>query len=121
MRTTLAIMISALLLISGPNARPADSAVANFNALTDKFLDFFFPLHPSFATSVGFHQFDPKLEDFTAAGQARLAPGLKEYLAKFEAVDRATLPSGTASGLDWMRAAMRSDARKIEDIEPRRT
>ena len=92
MRTSLAIMISALLLISGPNARPADSAVANFNALTDKFLDFFFPLHPSFATSVGFHQFDTKLEDFTAAGQEELARGLKEYLAKFEAVDRAKLP-----------------------------
>jgi uncharacterized protein (DUF885 family) len=117
MRTTLAIMISALLLISGPNARPADSAVANFNALTDKFLDFFFPLHPSFATSVGFHQFDTKLEDFTAAGQEELARGLKEYLAKFEAVDRAKLPPDTAADLDWMIAAIRGELLEIEDIQ----
>src|SRR5437763_960371 len=117
MRTTLAIMISALLLISGPNARPADSAVANFNALTDKFLDFFFPLHPSFATSVGFHQFDTKLEDFTAAGQEELARGLKEYLAKFEAVDRAKLPQDTAADLDWMIAAIRGELLEIEDIQ----
>jgi len=53
MKTTLVIMISALLLISGPNARPADSALASFNSLVNKFFDFYFPLHPSFATAAG--------------------------------------------------------------------
>src|SRR2546421_11034455 len=107
MRTTLAIMISALLLISGPNARPADSAVANFNALTDKFLDFFFPLHPHFATWVGFHQSDTQLEDFTSPGHEELARGLKEYLAKVEAVDRAKGPQDTAAVLHWVAAPLR--------------
>jgi len=118
MKTTLVIMISALLLISGPNARPADSALASFNSLVNKFFDFYFPLHPSFATAAGFHQFDTKLDDYTAGGQEELARGLKEYLTKFEAVDRAKLPPETAADLDWVIASIRGELLELEDIQP---
>src|ERR1700747_455048 len=101
MRTTLAIFAAALLLISGSEARPGDASVATFNTLVDKFLDFYFPLHPSAATSAGFHQYDATLEDFTAAGQQSLARGLKDYLAQFEALDGSKLPPDAAADLDW--------------------
>ena len=65
-----------------------DSNVASFNALVDKFFDFYFPLHPTAATAAGFHQFDAKLEDYTAAGNEQVTRGLKDYLTKFENVDR---------------------------------
>src|SRR5436189_3711941 len=118
MRTALAIIIGALLLISGPEARPVDSNAANFNSMVDKFFDFYFPLHPSTATAAGFHQFDAKLEDYTAAGQQELARQLKDYLSKFEAVDRAKLPPDTAADLEWIKASIHSELLELEDIQP---
>src|SRR2546430_13124968 len=118
MRTALAIIIGALLLISGPEARPVDSNAANFNALVDRFFDFYFPLHPTAATSAGFHQFDAKLEDYTASGNEQVARSMKEYLAKFESVDRAKLPPDTAADLDWIMASIHSELLEIEDIQP---
>jgi uncharacterized protein (DUF885 family) len=117
MRTTLAIVVSALLLISVSEARPVDSSVANFNALVDKFFNSYLPLHASFATASGFHQFDEKLDDYTAAGQETVARELKDQLAKFEGLDRAKLPPDTASDLDWMIASIRSELLAIEDIQ----
>src|SRR5437016_6646743 len=118
MRTALAIIIAALLLISGPEARPVDSNAANFNALVDKFFDFYFPLHPSAATAAGFHQFDAKLEDYTAAGSEQVTRGLKDYLTKFESVDRAKLSPETAADLDWVMASIRGELLELEDIQP---
>src|SRR5205823_3788914 len=118
MRTTLAAIIAALLLISGPEARPVDSNAANFNALVDKFFDFYFPLHPSAATAAGFHQFDAKLEDYTAAGNEQVTRGLKDYLTKFESVDRTKLSPDTAADLDWVIVSIRGELLELEDIQP---
>lgn len=118
MRTTLATIACTLLLIAaGAMDRSADSGVATFNALVDKFLDFYYPLHPSAATAAGFHQHDSKLEDYTAAGQESLARGLKDYLAKFESADRTKLPPDTAADLDWLIANIRGELLAIEDIQ----
>src|SRR6266704_2068164 len=118
MRTTLAIVIGALLLISGPEARPVDSNAANFNALVDKFFDFYFPLHPSAATAAGFHQCDAKLEDYTAAGNEQVTRGLKEYLTNFESVDRTKLSPDTVADLGWVVASIRGELLELEDIQP---
>src|SRR5438034_5626974 len=83
MRATLRMFSFVLLLTLSSFAHPAASPSAtSFDALADRFFDFYFPLHPSAGSSAGFHQFDAKLDDYTAAGQATLANGLKEYLAK---------------------------------------
>jgi uncharacterized protein (DUF885 family) len=107
-----------LLLTLSSFAHPAASPSAtSFDALVDKFFDFYFPLHPTAGSSAGFHQFDAKLDDYTAAGQATLANGLKEYLAKFEAVDRSTLSLDNAADLDWMIASIHSELLAIDDIQ----
>jgi uncharacterized protein (DUF885 family) len=119
MRTTLAILFFVLLLTSNSPAHPAASgSSAAFDSLLDQFLDFYYPLHPSSATAAGFHQFDSKLEDFTAAGQEEVARGLKNYLAKFQALDGSKLPPDTAADLDWMIANIRGELLEIEDIQP---
>ena len=66
--------------------------VADFNALVDKYFDFYFSFHPSEATGAGFHQYDNKLEDYSAAAHAQQIRGLKDYLSKFEAIDGSKLP-----------------------------
>src|SRR5437773_170894 len=45
--------------------------VTDFNTLVDKYFDFYFSFHPSEATAEGFHQYERKLEDYSAAAYAR--------------------------------------------------
>src|SRR5262249_48291820 len=115
----LAILFFVLLLTANSPAHPAASgSSAAFNSLLDQFLDFYYPLHPSAATAAGFHQFDTKLEDFTAAGQEEIMRGLKNYLAKFQALDGSKLPPDTAADLDWMISNIQGELLEIEDIQP---
>ena len=91
--------------------------VTNFNALVDKYFDFYFSFHPSEATAEGFHQYDQKLEDYSAAAHAQQIRGLKEYLGKFEAVDRSTLSPDTQGDLDWIISSIHAGLLELEDIQ----
>src|SRR5258708_2086238 len=101
MRRTFAIVFSLLLLMSSFPARAWESNAADFEALVDKYFHFYFPLRPSEATQAGFHQYDQRLEDYSAAGQEALTHGLKDYLVRFGEVARSKLPPDTAADLDW--------------------
>ena len=58
-----------------------------FTALADKYFDDAFKLSPCWATSVGFHQYDDQLEDYSAAGFEREAKMNRDYLAKLQALN----------------------------------
>ncbi|MCU1269704.1 MAG: hypothetical protein JWN74_998 [Acidobacteriaceae bacterium] len=91
--------------------------VADFNTLVDQYFDFYFPLHPTEATSAGFHQYDPKLEDYSAAPQDQQIRGLKEFLAKFEAVDGSKLPADTSADREWIISSIHSGLLELENIQ----
>jgi uncharacterized protein (DUF885 family) len=100
-------------------AHPTKSAasVADLNALVDRYFDFYFPLHPTEATATGFHQYDGQLEDYSAAARERQARGLKDFLARFSAVDRSKLPADTAADLDWIISSLNSGLLELNDIQ----
>src|SRR5579864_4640268 len=77
-------------------------AVSDFNTLVDKYFDFYFSFHPTEATAAGLHQYDSKLEDYSAAAQEKQIQTLKDFLAKFEAIDGSKLPADTAADRDWV-------------------
>jgi uncharacterized protein (DUF885 family) len=62
-----------------------------FHELVDAYFDDYFKANPSAATSVGFHQYDNQLEDFSAAVHERARQRLVKYLAEFEAIKPQTL------------------------------
>jgi uncharacterized protein (DUF885 family) len=64
-----------------------------FTALADKYFDDAFKLSPCWATSVGFHQYDDQLEDYSAAGFEREAKMNRDYLAKLQAINADKLNS----------------------------
>jgi uncharacterized protein (DUF885 family) len=92
-------------------------SVTEFNALVDKYFDFYFSFHPTEATSQGFHQYDQKLEDYSAAAHAQQIHGLKEYLTRFEAIDSTKLPLDTAADRDWIISSIHSGLLELEDIQ----
>jgi len=64
-----------------------------FTALADSYFDDVFKLSPSWATNVGFHQYDSNLEDYSAAGFEHDAQLNRAYLAKLQAIDATKLNS----------------------------
>src|ERR1700680_856962 len=91
--------------------------VTDFNLLVDQYFDFYFPFHPTEATSAGFHPYDPKLEDYSAAAHDQQTRGLKEFLAKFEAVDGSKLPADAAADREWIISSIHSGLLELENIQ----
>jgi len=116
MRTIFKFLLPALICFSAACLAATDPA-ADFNSLVDKYFDFHFEFNPTEATQAGFHQYDSKLEDYSAAGRKREIAGLKDYLAKFERLDRSSLPPDTAGDLAWMISAIHSQLLELESIQ----
>ena len=91
--------------------------LADFDALVDKYFDFYFSFHPTDATAAGFHQYDQKLEDYSASVQAQQIRGLKDFLGKFQAVDGVKLPAETAADRDWIMSSIHSELLELENIQ----
>ncbi|HZR66203.1 MAG TPA: DUF885 domain-containing protein [Terriglobales bacterium] len=118
MKKTAAFLTCLFWLFSIPNAGSADTqAVTNFNALVDRYFDFYFSFHPTEGTAAGFHQYDQKLEDFSAAALGKEVAGLKEFLGKFEGVDGATLPADIAADREWVISSIHSNLLELENIQ----
>src|SRR5258708_25314592 len=96
---------------------PKLDTVADFNNLVDKYFDSYFQLNPTNATSAGFHQHDNELEDYSAAGRERETREQKEFLGKFQQVDRSKLPPDTAADLDWVISSIHSELLELENIQ----
>ena len=109
------ILLLASFCILPLSAEP--QTVTDFHTLVDQYFDFYFPFHPSEATSAGFHQYDPKLEDYSAAAHDQQIRGLKEFLAKFEAVDGSKLPADTAADREWITSSIHSGLLELENVQ----
>lgn len=66
-------------------------AQSSYNDLVEAYFNFYLGTAPSLATSLGFHEYDGKFEDFSEATHAADQLKLHEYLKEFQAVDRSNL------------------------------
>jgi uncharacterized protein (DUF885 family) len=119
MKMRIGVVFTALLLVcTVPPVYCADvPAVTGFNTLVDQYFDFYFSFHPTEATAAGFHQYDSKLEDYSAGAQEQQTRGLKDFLAKFEAVDNSKLPADTVADREWIISSIHSNLLELENIQ----
>jgi uncharacterized protein (DUF885 family) len=119
MKMRLGLVFTSLLLVCMvPPAFGADApAVTDFNTLVDQYFDFYFSFRPTEATAAGFHQYDSKLEDYSAVAQEKQIVGLKDYLAKFEALDGTKLPADASADRDWIVSSIHSELLELENIQ----
>src|SRR5205807_5558099 len=80
--TIVLFVLSGAIMTTQTHAKPR-----SFHELVDAYFDDYFRANPSQATSVGFHQYDRQLEDFSLAAHQRNRRKLVEYLAAFQALD----------------------------------
>jgi len=104
------------MTISSANPSNTDP-VASFNTPVDQSFDFYFSFHPTDATAAGFHQYDGKLEDYSAAAHDAQIGGAKEFLSKFGTVDRSKLPPESAADLDWIMSSLHSELLELENVQ----
>jgi len=118
MRTVITIVICLLCFMTISSANPSNTdPVASFNTLVDQSFDFYFSFHPTDATAAGFHQYDAKLEDYSAAAHDAQIGGAKEFLSKFGTVDRSKLPPESAADLDWIMSSLHSELLELENVQ----
>jgi uncharacterized protein (DUF885 family) len=117
-RTTRVCVWLLLWMFSVPAARAASpQPVTDFNALVDKYFDFYFSVHPTGGTAAGLHQYDSQLEDYSALAEQKQVQRLKGLLAQFERVDRSKLPPDTAADCDWLISSIHSDLLELESVQ----
>jgi uncharacterized protein (DUF885 family) len=117
-RTTSAAALAlalALSALAAPAARAA-SAPRAYAAIVDAYFDDYFAAHPSQATDVGFHQYDAKLEDISAAAHESNRARLRKYLAELEAVDAKRLPLSDRDDLEMLESSIRAQLLEEETV-----
>jgi len=104
--------------MTSSSANPSNAdPFASFNALVDQSFGFYFSFHPTDGTAAGFHQYDSKLEDYSAVAHEQQVRGANEFLAKFGAVDRSKLPRDRAADLDWIMNSLRAELLELQDVQ----
>jgi uncharacterized protein (DUF885 family) len=89
----------------------------SFRQLADEyFSQVTFRFGPTSGTLAGFHQYDSQLEDYSRAGVEREVAALKDFEAKFDAVDESKLDESTQGDLEMVRNQIRGDLLGLEVI-----
>jgi uncharacterized protein (DUF885 family) len=88
-----------------------------FNFLADQFFaDVYFKFSPTNGTAAGLHQYDTKLEDYSAAAVEQEVAALREYEKKIVAIDPAALDAPVAGDREILLANIRSELLTLEVI-----
>ena len=109
----LPICLAAILLTS----TTATPKPRTFHEVVDAYFQDYFKANPSQATSVGFHQYDHQLEDFSEAAHQRNRRRLLKYLAEFQAINPQTLSQNDRDDREIMIAVIQSGLLEEERIQ----
>jgi uncharacterized protein (DUF885 family) len=107
----IALMIS-LVMAHTINAKPR-----TFHELVDAYFEDYFKANPSQATSVGLHQYDHQLEDFSLAAHQRNRGKLLGYLKQFQAVNPRTLSQNDRDDREIMIASIQSSLLEEDRVQ----
>ncbi len=107
-----------LLALSSFAQHPtADGAGQTFNTLSEQYFDqVYFHFAPTAGTSAGLHQYDPQLEDYSAAGVQKEVAALHEWDRKISAVNPSALDAEPAADRDILLNSIRAELLELEVI-----
>jgi len=95
----------------------ADGGAQTFRYVSDGFFkDVYFKFQPTVGTESGLHEYDAKLEDWSAAGIAANVAALHEYEKKVEAIDASALDAPVAADREILLNNIKSELLSLEVI-----
>ncbi len=89
-------MLLVLLLMIGGCAGGPPSQDAEFVVLAERYIKALLEMNPEYATHLGDHRYDDRLDDYSAEGVAKAVEIDKKFLAELEALDPAGLSETNA-------------------------
>ena len=96
---------------------PAEGAAHAFGLVSDRYFeDVYFRYSPTSGTMAGLHQYDPRLEDYSAAAVRQQIAALHSYEAKIAAIDASTLDASVAGDREILLNSIRSQLLSLEVI-----
>jgi len=117
MITTLAGFLT--LMPASAQRISADGAVQTFDFLSEQYFDqVYFKYSPTTGTQVGLHQYDPLLEDYSAANIQKQIAALHVWEKKIAAVPADALDAPQAADRDILLNSIRSTLLTLEVIKP---
>jgi len=111
-RRLLSILLLGLVATISAAAQPR-----SLHEVVDAYFDDYFKANPSVATSVGFHQYDNQLEDFSLAAHEKSQQRLQKYLAEFEAIKPQSLAPLDRDDREIMIATIHSALLEEERVQ----
>ena len=117
-RIVFVLAIVFVFFLSGAAVRRAD-AVATWDVLVDDYLDqILFRFDPSYGTSVGLHQYDSQLEDYSRANIDKEVAALQQFEQRVASFDASALSSTDAADREMLLGAIRSTLLDLQIIRP---
>lgn len=97
----------------------ATSSVTEFAKLADEFFDtYYFPTHPTTATTAGIHSYDGKLEDYSRAGIDREIADLQKWNKRIGVVDPKELDEQSRGDRQLVLNTIHSTLLTLQTIRP---
>ncbi|MDX6530783.1 MAG: hypothetical protein QOH41_3073 [Blastocatellia bacterium] len=101
-----------LLMSTSISAKPR-----TFHELVDAYFEDYFKANPSQATSVGFHQYDRQLEEFSLAAHQSNRQRLLAYLKDFQSISPRTLSQNDRNDREIMIASIQSNLLEEDRVQ----
>jgi uncharacterized protein (DUF885 family) len=94
----------------------ADGAAQTFNLYSDQYFEDFFKFSPTSGTSVGLHQYDSQLEDYSSAGVQREVASLQGWEKKLLTIDPKALDADPAEDYQLLLNSIHAQLLQLEVI-----
>ena len=118
-RFSIVSLLGSLLMISSVSAQhlAADGANQTFSYLGDQYFEqVYFKFSPTAGTAAGLHQYDPQLEEYSAAGVQREVVALHDFEKKMAVIDPKALDAEPAADYQILLNNVRSNLLQLEVI-----
>src|SRR5438309_6525096 len=118
-RIVLPALLGIVMLTSPASAQrvSADGSAQTFGFVSDQYLsDVLFRFAPTYGTQVGLHQYDYKLEDYSAASVQKQIAALHIYEKKLAEIDPSGLDASVAADHTILLNSIRSQLLSLEVI-----
>lgn len=121
-RFPVAILVLLLIFLSrcgqpGPAPSAAGSGDSAFNRVADDFLKGWLDWRPQSGVSLGLHQYDKQVTDYSKASIQAELQRLKEYAGKLQTVDTVSLSPQAFIDYRILRSAVNNEIFSFEDMQ----
>jgi len=111
------LLVAGCARLSQYPAPPASEADAHFTRLADEYLDGYLAWRPQSGTSLGFHQYDGKITDFSQRSVDAELGRLRSFDSQLAALDTTKLSPQASCDYRLLRAAVRRELFSFEDMQ----